>query len=582
MTRYLCICVLASFGLTADVSGQSLSSAQSADSIGLQGQVPQTSPAIAAQPIANELAASVASSEPPPQCVDRIKAAVKAYQQTKSDQAIRKLLDFYSNQLCTTYLLLKSNQYVAASQATKEEAAAAIYQRLVQAVKTMSQQTGSSVGTGGSTNLVSKGIAAKFISLASEYGALTQSTSNLTTTLQGTFAGLPVLLVKSDIAVECSTRLLASTPCFNHKVVDGLNRFSYGVSFDTSQNAQTLSGTVTGQTTTSAQAATFTANPHTINAVTGKWIAIPGRQFSPDAIKTQLAAFKPAQAANVMKYIGFFQNKELSLGASFKNWQDASVTELDQTAASDADGHKTVEVWKGLGTSLVEAFGVPQNMPPKQVANTDVIQNTLQLALEYETYLNQEEVIAASLAKPAILTCEYDYNRPASQPTNSVFRVIYQQQVKKFTLTANGAISIYDSSPSSSIPGASQFRDAQFALEADHDVSINSTITGKIGMTASGAFYYQYQNSPAILNVNPSSPETGVTFTGLPSTASQVYAQKGNIAIGQLRLTIGSGSNLKVPISVTYSNRTELITKPTWAAQIGIAYDFDSLFGSSK
>ena len=39
-------------------------------------------------------------------------------------------------------------------------------------------------------------------------------------------------------------------------------------------------------------------------------------------------------------------------------------------------------------------------------------------------------------------------------------------------------------------------------------------------------------------------------------------------------------SGVKVPVSVTYSNRTELIDKPTWRAQIGITYDFDSLFAA--
>jgi hypothetical protein len=57
-----------------------------------------------------------------------------------------------------------------------------------------------------------------------------------------------------------------------------------------------------------------------------------------------------------------------------------------------------------------------------------------------------------------------------------------------------------------------------------------------------------------------------------------VYGTTGNIAIGQLKLTAGGGSAVTVPLSVTYSNRTELIASPTWKAQIGVSYDFDSLF----
>jgi hypothetical protein len=42
---------------------------------------------------------------------------------------------------------------------------------------------------------------------------------------------------------------------------------------------------------------------------------------------------------------------------------------------------------------------------------------------------------------------------------------------------------------------------------------------------------------------------------------------------------LGPGqSSVRFPIAVSYSNRTELITKPEWRGQVGISYDFDSLF----
>jgi len=76
---------------------------------------------------------------------------------------------------------------------------------------------------------------------------------------------------------------------------------------------------------------------------------------------------------------------------------------------------------------------------------------------------------------------------------------------------------------------------------------------------------------------------TGVTFTGLPANATQVYAQKGDIDIAQLKFTYSPGSSsTKIPFGITWSNRTELVTHSLWGAQIGLSYDFDSLFGSSK
>jgi len=58
-----------------------------------------------------------------------------------------------------------------------------------------------------------------------------------------------------------------------------------------------------------------------------------------------------------------------------------------------------------------------------------------------------------------------------------------------------------------------------------------------------------------------------------------VYAQKGQIHVAQGKFTFCPGkSSITLPVAFTWSNRTELITKPTWGGQIGISYDFDSLF----
>ena len=99
----------------------------------------------------------------------------------------------------------------------------------------------------------------------------------------------------------------------------------------------------------------------------------------------------------------------------------------------------------------------------------------------------------------------------------------------------------------------------------------------------SAALYYQYQHAPSLLNFDPLKPVPGVTFVGLPDDAKTVFATKGDIILGQVKLSLTPHeSSVKVPLAVTYSNRTELIDKPTWRAQIGVTYDFDSLFARGK
>ena len=73
--------------------------------------------------------------------------------------------------------------------------------------------------------------------------------------------------------------------------------------------------------------------------------------------------------------------------------------------------------------------------------------------------------------------------------------------------------------------------------------------------------------------------DTPIVDIGLSPDASQAYAKKGIISIGQIKISLGSTkSGLRVPLAITVSNRTELITATKLGAQIGLSYDFDSLF----
>ncbi len=141
----------------------------------------------------------MASEKPPSACIELIVADAKTAVTAPAPHLLENHLSFLQDQLCTTYLILSSDQFKAAIKAngaralglTRED----IEQIAVRKLKAMSQQDGSSSGTGGSTNLTSKGMTSKVLSVASEYGALTQSVSGQTTTVQGTFAGVPLVLL---------------------------------------------------------------------------------------------------------------------------------------------------------------------------------------------------------------------------------------------------------------------------------------------------------------------------------------------------------------------------------------------------
>ena len=58
---------------------------------------------------------------------------------------------------------------------------------------------------------------------------------------------------------------------------------------------------------------------------------------------------------------------------------------------------------------------------------------------------------------------------------------------------------------------------------------------------------------------------------------------KGDIALGQLKLTIPIASwGIKLPLAVTFANRTELIKESVVRANFGVTFDLDPLFARFK
>ena len=491
--------------------------------------------------------------------------------QARTDQnpvrALKAVLDARQQPPCVAELLLRRQRaHLPAA------ILVAAYKKLTQNV----QQNGASSGSGGSTNLVSKSLTSRVLSLASEYGALTQTSSGQTTTISGTIDGIPLALERhtEDLFAECPLNLIGKT-CIRSGLFDALSRISYSVALNTTQASQ-LKGTATG----AAQGGTQPVNVQssgsagTVSQVTGKIVILQNR-VKPDDLSKALKALDPnsalAQAGDAQSTAAKgLRAYQTNAGQAWTDWQQSTAEHLAATPSADVD-----DEWLKQGDSLATLF---ENSGPQDVRPTDdeITQAALTFATSFAEYgAAERSFFETSILTPS-LTFEYDENRPTSQPSNSVFRFIYNRTAKGWTLTGNAAASIYDSAPSNSIPGAQRLRDIQVAFEGDHELPK----WGILGTpTFSAAYYFQDQTSPAILNVTPSGPVSGVTFAGLASNATQVFAQKGKIHIGQLRISLGSAkSGLRFPIAITGSNRTELITKSKLGGQIGVSYDFDSLF----
>jgi hypothetical protein len=221
--------------------------------------------------------------------------------------------------------------------------------------------------------------------------------------------------------------------------------------------------------------------------------------------------------------------------------------------------------------TLNYSFGNPKKQVPEPPKKGDTASLTRQQNDIHDYASKQIDVLASATKANSSLTI---------QETTANAKPKAEANTAPWSLTVTGTADIYNSAPASSIPSSSQLRDIQAGAEiaylfAPSDKS--GTIRQLIGdVTAAAAYSYQDQTSPAIL--------TGAAlsdFTGLPSSTTTAYAQRGVIHLGQVRLGLGKGGNTNFPIAFTYSNRTELVVHPTWGLQFGISYNLTSLLGSS-
>jgi hypothetical protein len=468
--------------------------------------------------------------------------------------------------------------------------------------KVNTTQAGAASGSGGTTSAISKPITP--LSLATEYGGITSSTNAQTVTLQAPLDGIPRALATHGLVSYCSTQIVSVPGCVQGKVLDKLNRFGVGVSMNTAAPSTKTSGATTG----SAQGATQPVSLSSLGSqspslagVFAKVTILRGTPKLPDI--SSLSPYGKAQADAAGQLVAY-----LSGNHNYEDWQLCVQGKLRSAARRDR-----VDAFNKYYAQIVGVLfrGATVDCSDNPSPNTAVVTAEAMNAQELKLYqymqgylaaaeltrANFDAAVLAAAAAP-VLGFEYDLNTPQSQPTNSTFKLVgsvgwptppatanSSNATAPWTLTYNFGVSIYNSTPASTIPGASTLRDIQFGAEVDRNINSSKWpgLLGKIGdTTASLTYYLQYQSSPSILNVTPGSPLPGITITGLSSSATQVFTSKGTINVAQFKYALGKGTNAKFPIAVTYSNRTELITHPTWGVQFGVTYDLSSLMGTGS
>jgi hypothetical protein len=395
------------------------------------------------------------------------------------------------------------------------------------------EQLGATSSAPGTTTLVSKGTVPKIFALALENGALTQSRSGTTVTFRGNLGG--------------SVRALAGKGLFqlapeNDPALGLLTRASFSASFDTSRGTENAANTFTGDQQQLSQW-TFRLqlvnhrDPQSVQALT-KW-------------KEQVT---PSQIALARAVEGLID--PIFEDAAVKTWlanTDAAVQAAKGAAlkAGKDTTATTIQVDAVLRASE-EGFPTPGALAKAALESYD---------RAAAAFVTERHKVIEAIKAGALATVEYTSDRPLKAPRTSNLRLVGTMG-GSVDLTGNASVTLFEGA----IPlGASgRVRDVQ--LSGGIDIKMGSADTvGAFIVSLSGKYVRQLEN--------------GYTEAGtmMPDT-------KGTIAVGQLKITIpvSKGSGVKMPLSITVANRTDLVKEAVVRANVGVSYDLDSVFAKFR
>ena len=389
------------------------------------------------------------------------------------------------------------------------------------------KQVGTTSASSGSTSLVAKGSVPSILGIAVENGAIEKSTSGTSIT----FRGNPVGIIKA-----LGDKGFIDSYDDDDRTTRFLRRFSFAVTFDTNRGPQP--GTFTGS---NQQISSYSLHADLVNkrdprnkAYKEKWqslISTAGLGLTFDTARIQ-SFFDP----NDPKF-------EPQLMAWVRATQDAAV----KATAADVD------------TVLGKQFGEKA----REVAVGPELKVILEsYATNVNSFLNDRGALLKEVGKGPIVAFEYTNNRPGNQPNYSNFNLIgeFSPFNGRTDLTANASFSTFSTKPVGVTRTARDFQ-----LSGQLDVPLGDIAkTGPFIFTMSGKYQHVFSDITTI----------GTTLTTL---------KKGDIGIGQFKFTIPvKGSGVKIPLSVTFSNRTEFIKESKIRGNIGVTFDLDTIFSKLK
>ena len=388
-------------------------------------------------------------------------------------------------------------------------------------------QVGSDASSAGSTSLTTKGSVPGILGFAVDSGGLLKSIDGSTLTFRGNVTGLAKALGGKGFISGFDE----DSPAARF-----FRRTAFSFSFDTGRGNQP--GTFVGSR---QQLSNYGFHLDLYNK----------RDPREPRYRDDWKAFLSTVSEDFVTQI---QSSLIALAdPSANRWHDPSLQAwyvLMDSAIENASAQEVESVFKQ------ELTRAPADMSPT------VVTELRSFNTRFREWIDAREGILRKIAKAPILSFEYVNDRPANNATLSKFNVIGEFGFgPKLDLTFNGALTMFNSRPTLNVK---RVRDFQFATQLDVPFGEMGMGLGKPVLSFAGRWERLLSDatSPAGIVV----PDT-----------------EGDIAIGQVKFTIPiKKSGVRIPLSFSFANRTELIKEREVRGNFGFTFDLDKIFANFK
>ena len=422
----------------------------------------------------------------------------------------------------------------------------------------LNKLVGGTSGGGGTTSLVSLPSVPAVLGFGIEHGSILQQQDKTVTTLRANLRGLGELVAGPAVFPYCAEVQLKGCKDASRQI----RRFSGSLAFEDSR-----------ETKGTASAASKNSAPATVQLFGSDFRMMSwGARF--DLTLSQNLddpAYVKAWNTEIGKLVGEKTATDLSMSindfftqgpskAAYKEWMDQTVPLL-QSAVSAGDIRRVLE-------RQLDLLG-----PMMAAADPEFAKRFTALARAYSNYDDVRDGLVRN-AQRHKMAAEYVNLHPRGEPNRSSLRFIYSHQPGRAStlVTANAAVTYYNGLPAGTAAG--RMRDVQVAGQLDQRLGGIPRLASTV--LTLGA-YYQWMKDDALIKIGEgdTAPGSGIV---LPGSAAKLLGTRGHIGIAQARLSLPVTDSMKLPISVTVSNRTELIRERQVRGQIGLTFDFDKFF----